>query len=112
MAVELGNHVHSKTGNIYQVNGTVYPTKHPLDPMDIVTNFTALCCDNKEVEVTFYLVDTKYFYVTSENEGLSDNTSAKVLYTRDNVNWLRSEQDFRKLVDIKGEIKPRFVKVV
>lgn len=112
MPTLTGEYSHSKTGNIYTVLDTVYPSLIPLVESDIITTQTVLCCENKEVEVKIHLINTKYYYETSANPDLHENTSIKVLYERNGQKWLRSEKDFKKLVDINNVTIPRFVRLI
>lgn len=104
-----GLYKHSKTGNIYEYLHLVNPTDEV--PKLFTTLFKARCCENKVIEVKIYKQENTYYYTTHENPDLHENDKVKVLYERDGVLWLRSEEDFHKLVTIEGETVPRFEKI-
>lgn len=100
---------HSKTGNIYEYLGRVFVTNLP--PKEYDRKITVHCCENKDVTVEIYEIFGKFFYVPEENPNLHENTATKVLYERDGVKWVRSNDDFYKIIELDGERVPRFKKV-
>lgn len=104
---ENKEYLHKKTSNVYEYLGLVHPVEQ--EPKNYTTSIIAQCCENKLVRVKIFFEDGKWYYVTPKNPDLAENTKVKVLYTREDVLWLRSEDDFHKEVEVNGEITPRFV---
>lgn len=101
-------YVHSKTGNVYNFLSMVYPTD--VIPPNYTMLFTAKCSETKAA-VKVYLQDDVHYFVSQDHPNLHEADKVKVLYERDSVMWLRTKDDFHKLVELNGELVPRFVKV-
>lgn len=106
----LGSYVHSKTGNIYQVLDMAFSRFQDGDDVPTDHHLIAHCSENKDVQVKVYKQGNIYWYVNETSSALHENNKTKVLYERDGVYWLRSVNDFNKVVDINGIQTPRFVK--
>jgi hypothetical protein len=105
-----GTFLHTKSNNTYTQYGLAHPEEFPAD---IIANerFLAYDSENKEVAVTCYIRDTSVFFIPSDNPKLFGNTDLKVLYERNGVYWLRSVDAFGELVDLNGQMTPRFKKL-
>lgn len=99
---------HNKTGNIYHYLAEVQPT-HTV-PSEFTTCLTATCSETLN-KVKIYFEDNRWYYVTSDNPDMHENTSVKVLYERGSNLWLRSKDMFHELVVINGERKLRFERI-
>lgn len=104
---ENKEYLHKKTSNVYEYLGLVYPVEQ--EPRNYTASIIARCCEDKIVRAKIFFEDGKWYYVTPSNPKLAENTKVKVLYTREDNLWLRSEDDFHKEVEVNGELTPRFV---
>lgn len=104
---ENKEYLHKKTSNVYEYLGLVHPVEH--EPRNYTASIIARCCEDKNVRAKIFFEDGKWYYVTPNNPKLAENTKVKVLYTREDTLWLRSEDDFHREVEVNGELTPRFV---
>jgi hypothetical protein len=102
-------YLHRKTGNVYdKYRSLVHPFPSVLEDSHFKTAFDS---ENKDTEVKVYYENGLLFFSFTDNPGLTDNLSQKVLYKREGVLWLRSVSSFLAKVAIDDKLGPRFLKI-
>lgn len=95
------NYRHNKTGNIYEFFANVVFTE--TKPRKFTTCLWAKYHENGE-RIKIYYQEGVWYHTNPDFDVL-------VLYSRDDVLWLREEVDFHRNVLIRGVAMPRFERI-